>query len=154
MDRLMKIAVLKEYFTRGTTEYLELSGINFKPRNEREFKDSLLNMVDLMKVLGGFIDPRRIGRFELAKVGDELGVRINHYIILERERLQYEDRFCYVMFDVINYVVENLMDLDEVFHTYVIMKGDKFIKPKLSGGDNSAFDNNTFCNKLDERQKH
>lgn len=123
MSKTQKIETLKDYFTRCFTEWLEmgLSGENlkfrhtfFKPKNYSEFKISLMNMVGLMSACCGFIDPRRIGRFELAEVGDELGVRINHHIILERERPQYEIRFVYVMFDVINYVVENLMDIDEV----------------------------------------
>lgn len=108
-----KIQTLKNYFTNECIRCLECN-FNFKPKNYKEFKTSLTLFVDFMELFGGFIDPRRIGRFELAEVGDELGVRINNFVILERERLPYEDRFCYVMFDVINYVVENLMDLDEV----------------------------------------
>lgn len=118
-----KIQTLKDSFTKSFTEWLEmgLTGENlkfrhtfFKPKNYSEFKISLMNMVGCMSACAGFVDHKRIGRFELAEVGDELGVRINHHIILERERLQYEDRFVYVMFDVIKYVVENLMDIDEV----------------------------------------
>lgn len=114
-----KIQTLKNYFTKEFTDDLESNGfwydaVKMHPKNKREFKDSLDKMVYIMTHFSGFTDQRRIGKFKYIEVGDELGVRINHHIILERERLQYEDRFVYVMFDVIKYVVENLMDIDEV----------------------------------------
>ena len=114
-----KIQTLKNYFTKEFTDDLESNGfwydaVKMHPKNKREFKDSLDKMVDIMRHFSGFTDQRRIGKFVYIEVGDELGVRINNFVILERERLPYEDRFCYVMFDVINYVVENLMDIDEV----------------------------------------
>ena len=114
-----KIQTLKNYFTKEFTDDLESNGfwydaVKMHPKNKREFKDSLDKMVYIMTHFSGFTDQRRIGKFVYIEVGDELGVRINNFVILERERLPYTDRFCYVMFDVINYVVENLMDIDEV----------------------------------------
>ena len=117
MSLQQKTEEMKEYFTKVFTicsrDEWGFDKI-FKPQTERAYEVSVKTMVDLMKGFGGFLDGRRIAEFKFVEFESQIGVKINNHIILDRWKFPYSDRFLYLIFDIIKYVVENLMDVEAV----------------------------------------
>ena len=117
MSLQQKTEEMKEYFTKVFTIWLRdepnMDKV-FKPQTEKAYETSVKTMVDEMKFFAGFLDGRRIAEFKFVEFESQIGVKINNHIILDRWKFPYSDRFLYLIFDIIKYVVENLMDVEGV----------------------------------------